>query len=83
MDWRADYRNGHYGKRVYPKYRMYVNPNGLGDDAAKGQTVNAPILPSGQESDSELASMPIEQRIESLRATIKSNAQDSISQKRA
>ena len=56
-------------------------PLGLVMMQLKGQTVNAPVLPSGQESDSELASMPIEQRIESLRATIKSNAQDSISQK--
>ena len=56
-------------------------PMGLVMMQLKGQTVTAPVLPSGQESDSELASMPIEQRIESLRATIKSNAQDSISQK--
>ena len=47
----------------------------------KGQTVSAPMLASGNETQSELTTMPLEQRIDSIRATIKSNVQDSISQR--
>lgn len=47
----------------------------------KGQTVRAPMLVSGNETPSELATLPLAQRIDSIRATIKSNAQDSISQR--
>lgn len=47
----------------------------------KGQTVRAPMLVSGNETPSELATLPLAQRIDSVRATIKSNAQDSISQR--